>query len=459
MTIAESQPAAAEPKRRWYRVTPDRMVWLLLVVEGLLWLAERFHGFPKGYAVLLAVASVAAAMLLMLLWFAASLVFRWRFQFSIGSLLVLAVVVALLGGWLTVEIKEAKEQREAVSRLRMANAFVGYDFEVWDYDGSAPVPPASPWITDPPTSPPAWLRDLLGDDFVSDVVQAQVVGDAGMPYLKGLRRLRKLYLANVTDDVTDSIVELSRLRMVDLSDQRQITNKLLEKLKTLDALQEIDDHEATDAELELLKALPRLERLDLSRSKISDAGLTHLKALPGLQRLDLGGTHITDSGLKHLFALEGLEWLELDGTPITDAGVEHLKSLRRLTCLELSWTAVTDATSERLKGLPRLECLGIADALIGDTGLAQLTFAPRLRELRLDRRALTMAGVKHLRAMPQLRKLVFQFGVTDEDAELLEGLPQLQILEFVNPHTTPKALKRVVRALPNCKVFMNGERI
>ena len=58
----------------------------LLAVECLLWLSERFQWFTVNYyerwTALIAVASVGVAMLVMLLWFAASLLFHWRFQFS-----------------------------------------------------------------------------------------------------------------------------------------------------------------------------------------------------------------------------------------------------------------------------------------------------------------------------------------------------------------------------------------
>ena len=73
-------------------------------MEGLLWLSERLPWFPfnhhKGWTVLIAVAVVGGAMLVMLLWFIASLLFQWRFQFSIWSLLVLTVAVAVRAvGW------------------------------------------------------------------------------------------------------------------------------------------------------------------------------------------------------------------------------------------------------------------------------------------------------------------------------------------------------------------------
>ena len=68
---------------RWYRLTPDRVVIGLLVVESMLWLSERFRWLPwhRGYAVLACVAVVSVGMLLMLLWFVAALIFRRRFQF------------------------------------------------------------------------------------------------------------------------------------------------------------------------------------------------------------------------------------------------------------------------------------------------------------------------------------------------------------------------------------------
>ena len=78
-----AQMTDAAPKPRWYRPTPDRIVIGLLVVECVLWLSEQFQWptWHKGYAVLIAVASVGVAFLVMVLWFIGSLLFRWRFQF------------------------------------------------------------------------------------------------------------------------------------------------------------------------------------------------------------------------------------------------------------------------------------------------------------------------------------------------------------------------------------------
>ena len=104
----------------------------LLALEGFLLLSAWFRWFPfdqhKGYAVLITVASVGVAFLLMLLWFLAALVFGWRFQFSILSLLLLVVVVAIPCSWLATEMKAAREQREAVEAIAKAGGSVCYDY-------------------------------------------------------------------------------------------------------------------------------------------------------------------------------------------------------------------------------------------------------------------------------------------------------------------------------------------
>ena len=88
----------APEKRRWFVPTPAWLICGLLVVEGLLWLSERYRWFwfneKKGWTVLIAVAVVGAAMVLMLLWWLAALVFRWRFQFSVRLLLMLVLAIA-----------------------------------------------------------------------------------------------------------------------------------------------------------------------------------------------------------------------------------------------------------------------------------------------------------------------------------------------------------------------------
>ena len=180
---------APDPKRRWFFPTPGKLLVVLLAIEGILFLSKPW--IPKGWAVLFAVAAVGLFLIGMLLWFILALVFRWRFQFSIRSLLVLTVAVAIPCSWLAMEMKAAREQREAVDAIVRSGFIVGYDYQKARFSGfgfrSLPTPPPVP----------VWLRKLLGDDFFTDVVVVLVskqVADNDLEYFKRLTHLKDCLL-------------------------------------------------------------------------------------------------------------------------------------------------------------------------------------------------------------------------------------------------------------------------
>ena len=90
------------------------------------WFAFNRH---RGWTALVAVEVVAATLLLMVLWFGVSLVLRSPFQFSIRSLLLLALIIAIPSLWLAPERQRARKQRDAVEQLEKAGATVAYG---WD---------------------------------------------------------------------------------------------------------------------------------------------------------------------------------------------------------------------------------------------------------------------------------------------------------------------------------------
>ena len=338
------------PSRRWYHPTPDPFVMGLLVVECLLWLSERFGWlpWPKGWAVLIAVASVAVALLVMLLWFITALLFRWRFQFSIRSLLVLTVAVALPFSWLAVEREQAKMQEKAVQEIQNTGGQAGYFYLISSSAG--PTLPGGP-------PAPQWLQNLLGKSFLATACFAHV------------------------------------------------TDAHLEPLETLTQLQilEISGTQVTDIGLTHLKGLTKLQELSLDGTKVTDAGLAHLKGLTQLQRLYLRNTQVTDSGLAHLKGLTQLQRLYVCNTQVTDSGMEHLKGLSQLQALWLGGTKVTDAGLEHLKGLSQLRGLGLGDTL--DCKIVTATgwehFTARMAIHTSDTTTVTDEGVKKLQqALP-----------------------------------------------------------
>ncbi len=238
MSVAEDRPAEPKPGRRWFHVTPGRLILVLLVVEALLWLSERFGwlAWHKGYSVLAAVAGVGVFLLVLLLWYLAALVFCLRFQFSIRSLLVLTVAVALPFSWLAVEMRAAKRQREAVQILESTMS----------------------WVSVAEQPKPVWLANLLDEHFFNDVesvIGSSYIGDDEMIYVSRFSKLDTLCLGATS---------------------------------------------VTDNGLKYLKALSYLRSLQLTWNAVSDAGLEHLTGLTQLKSLELQHTQVTDTGVKKL---------------------------------------------------------------------------------------------------------------------------------------------------------------
>ena len=298
-------------------------MFLVLIIEGLLWLSEWFNANGhSGYTFLIAVASVGLAMFVIFLWFLAALVFRQRFQFGIRFLLLLTLVVAIPFSWLAVAREAARRQRELLEKIEKAGGVIAYDYE---------LPPAVA-VSSRPTPPrPLWLRMLLGDDLFRNVRRADLtrseVSDAELHDLEGLTQLEELRLG---------------------------------------------DTAVSDAGLEHLNGMTRLQSLGLNGTKVSDVGLEHLKGLTRLRRLNLDGTNVTDAGLRHVKGLTQLRCLYLNRTQVSDVGLEHLKGLPQLQELFLSGTKVSDAGLEHLKGLTQLRGLFVWGTSVTDAGVEKL---------------------------------------------------------------------------------------
>jgi len=201
--------AESRSKRRWFHLSPDRLIIGLLAVEVFLVLSERFQWFAfnekKGWTVLIAVAAVCVVVVVMLVWLVVSLPFRWRFQFSLRSLVVLVVAVAVPLGWFGVKLREAERQRRAVEAIKQTGGWVCYDYQrtpkVVDRYVGAELPA------------PARLRELVGDDFFAEVIGVSLFPvfsaphrkRAALPHVRALTKLEWVCLDDM--DVTKKEVE------------------------------------------------------------------------------------------------------------------------------------------------------------------------------------------------------------------------------------------------------------
>jgi hypothetical protein len=360
---------AAETKKRWFRFSPGGFVGVLLAMECLIWLSNRLEWphWQKGYGVLSTLATLGVALIAMLLWFLCALVFRRRFQFSICSLLVLGVAVALPFSWFATARGDARRQCEDRKAIAELGGEATYDYQ---FDEKA----NQFWSCFGPISPPDPVPELLssrfGNDFFHEVVYFRYRGSATGAdsdrevVLRHLRRMRDLRVIEMPGGLTDSQL----LQLIDL--------KKLRKLNLRNSY-------VAYAGLAVLDRAAGIEELNLEHTKVTDAGMEHLVKLLNLRKLNVAQTAVTDAGLRELAHCPELVDLDLYKTHIGDEGLRTLAVRTDIKALELGYTNTTDAGVAYLKSFPNMETLVLAYTKVTDKGVAQLTYLTHLRRLRL----------------------------------------------------------------------------
>ena len=400
-----SDSAPSKATRPWYRLTADRFLVGILAAICLLFLADRFDvwgpKFGGGRGVLFAVALVAIAVLAGLLWYAASLLLRMRFQFGIRTLFLSMFVVAIVCSWFAVRMNYAKRQRKAVAAVESVGGRVAYLPQGFDVSGN--VYEKVPGL--------AWLHRLVGTDFLVDVaivsfetapsqqrfpeadddwlvrhieglphvrwldLEGTEVGDTGIELLGKLAELKALMLTGtrVTDTGAKRLGRLRNLEWLGIADTR-ISDTGLGDLAGLTNLTTLDMHgtQITDAGIKHLERLSNIQVLSLANTAVSDAGLAHLKGMPNLCAIDLDGTQVTGTGLEYLKGLAELEWLSLDNSQFNDAGLEHLKTLASLSQVSLRGTRITDAGLAHLEEMTGLIIVDLKETAVSDHGVEKL---------------------------------------------------------------------------------------
>jgi hypothetical protein len=275
--MAERRPAdpSLPSKPRWYAPTPARFLLAVLVMQGVLFLSAHYRWFwfneRKGYTVLIAVASTAVALLLLAVLVAMSRFVKSRTQYSLATLLLIVVVMAIPCAWLARDIERARWQRETIAAFERRGGAGEYEIARANFVGPAKNDPA-----------PTFLASQFGKEFFDDVFELRIpeATSADLRAVKHFPELRRLLIYRA---------------------------------------------KISDADLVQLKGLKQLRVIDLEGAPIGDSGLEHLASLKQLVALFATDTHITDTGLEHLKGLTQLRVVWLPVPPVTRQGIDLLR--------------------------------------------------------------------------------------------------------------------------------------
>ena len=233
---------------------------------------------------------------------------RRRFRFSLRTLLVLMIVLAIPLGWIAKERRQSAREHETAESIKDA-------FEVSFYCGPFDSlelreqgKPQGFW--------PDLAKHLLGEriPWISSIRPE-------LSNIEPLRRLSSLQLVSLSGtQVSDlrPIAELGHLRWLYL-DGTQVSE--LSSLAGLSHLMHLDISYTQVSELRALGSLTTLERLRIHHTGVTD--LTPLADLTNLRVLELHHTEVRD--LTPLFSLNKLKELDLTGISVS---IDQIAALR-----------------------------------------------------------------------------------------------------------------------------------
>lgn len=225
---------------------------------------------------------------------------RW-FRFSVRSLFVLMVIVAVPLAW---KFNRVRTQRRVAREIELTGGRVLYDYECHFYVNN-PIPrdseesPDHGWVrftlggtrefddvrrsvepVMPPPPGPHWLRVLLGEDFFAEVTAIQLADDRS------------------NDQSLDVVSDLPGLTALAAFG---VTDHALERLKGRTAISALElDGFFTDAGVAKLDALTSLKVLSLSSPRLTDEGILSLRKLKSLRTLLIANDEVSQAAVAEL---------------------------------------------------------------------------------------------------------------------------------------------------------------
>ena len=340
---------------------------------------------------------------------------RWRFRFSLKSLLFTMTMAAVVLAFVSEPLMEARRNRQHLNLAVTLGA----------------------------------KASSSGTIFREQTWRRTVLGLVGLPVHLHLYRL-DFSGTKLTDDELQRLDGFQQIKELNLSNTR-----------------------ITDKSLASWEYRHSLRKLNLSGTQVTDQGILHLLEVPNLASLNVSGTQVSYAALKkldttlpfaHFCEEKAFDELQALGVQVVDArhflelpdgtvedGIKVTNVLVGMN-RKISLTAIEVA---HLNHLTSLTELNFHTVTLGPGGLTLLKRLPKLKQLNIHVTNLTEQDLESLSRQTQLEELTIGStctGLTDEGLSHLSKLKQLKKLSVrYFPGLTAKAKSQLASQLPNCQ--------
>ena len=234
------------------------------------------------------------------------------------------------------------------------------------------------------------------------------VTDADLAYLRKLRRIRRLSIANspITDEGLGQLTGLVNLEELCLYNTC-VTGKGLAHFSRRTTLRTLDMNcdpmiAGEFISLRQDRASSWVHAIPLA---VTDSAFKSCAAFRQLRVLRLHCEGVCGDNLRHLRRLQSLEYLCCTGLDIRPGDLKHLQALPKLTTLNIEFATLSDDALADVGGLVGLRILDMSNTAITDAGLVHLAGLRSLEHLQLRRTRVTARGLAQLSKLPKLSAL------------------------------------------------------
>jgi hypothetical protein len=283
---------------------------------------------------------------------------RWRFQFSLRTLLLFVLAWALFMAWFRSNIDAAKKQRDILDRLQARASADGTTPRYYYADEKGGVltdEVLSEGISEP-FHAPQWLMNLLGRDFFSSVKVIVTEPDL-IDGITGLHRLHSVIIdakgKPLTKEHIEMLARLPELKVVAMISQSgsELSDDVLVSLADnlhLEGLQLVKCQAITSRGLTALGNLHKLKVFTFQSSPLDDDFIATVAKWPALEFISFINDVPTGVAGKNI--------------ALTSAGVKafcELPCAGKLKCICFWSDGLSDELLEHVHRLLNLQRLGI----------------------------------------------------------------------------------------------------
>ncbi|HMO22633.1 MAG TPA: hypothetical protein PKC98_16870, partial [Candidatus Melainabacteria bacterium] len=224
----------------------------------------------------------------------------------------------------------------------------------------------------------------------------------------------------------------------------------------------INGYVISSAKLSLLSTKSYLSNLIMSDCFFEDPSSLELLKTLNLKYLTVRGSNFNDTAAGAISEFKALKSLEATDCPhVTSKGVKAISRISTINSLEIGGPGLDDEALKHIASMTGLRMLTVMSSKnVSDKGVAYLTGMKLSKLILTDNQQVGKESLKYISTMKELIKLDLRgsqiIDQTGDQLKVLRGLKKLKEIYLLEGQTSPAAMERLKKIMPNCRIVLGA---